>query len=179
MILETQRLTLRQIDKTDSIPYLQYLIDNKEFLEEWEPKREDSDYSIEKIENQIDKEIAKSQNKNGYLYLIIPKNTDEIIGTIKIWNIVYGPFMSCNIGYKLSKAHINKGYMTEAIIEIKKYCFTDLGLHRIEVSIMPKNVRSQKVIQKAGFSFEGTSKKYVKINGVWEDHDNYVIINEI
>ena len=179
MILETQRLFLRQISRTDSIPYLKYLLDNKEFLEEWEPKREDSDYSIEKIENQIDKEIAKSQNKNAYLFLIIKKNTDEIIGTIKLWNIVYGPFMSCNIGYKLSKANINNGYMTEALIEIKKYCFTDLELHRIAANIMPKNVRSQKVLQKAGFELEGTSKKYLKINGVWEDHDNYVVINEV
>ena len=178
MIIETKRLILRTIEQSDSEMYLQYLIRNRKFLEEWEPKREESDYSIEKIESQINDETIKMLDKKSYLFLILNKMCGEIIGTIKISNIILGPFMSCYLGYKLSDAYINNGFMTEAVLAIKDYCFKDLGLHRIEANVMPRNVRSQKVLMKAGFAYEGISKKYLKINGVWEDHEHYVILNE-
>jgi len=178
MVLETKRLILRPVEQSDAEPYLQYLIRNKNFLEEWEPKREESDYVIEKIEKQINEENIRSQDKKSYLFLILKRKSQEIIGTIKISNIILGPFLSCYIGYKLSDAYINNGYMTEAVLAIKDYCFRNLGLHRIEANVMPRNVRSQKVLLKAGFVYEGTSKKYLKINGVWEDHEHYVILNE-
>jgi len=178
MILETKRLILRTIEQSDAETYLQYLVRNKKFLEEWEPKREESDYSIEKIENQINDDNKKLLDKKSYLFLIMNKISGEIIGTIKISNVILGPFLSCYIGYKLSDAYINNGYMTEAVIAIKDYCFKNLGLHRIEANVMPRNARSKKVLMKAGFVYEGISKKYLKINGVWEDHEHYVVINE-
>jgi len=178
MVLETTRLILRTIEPSDAEKYLQYLIRNKKFLEEWEPKREESDYSIEKIESQINDENKRSLDKKSYLFLILNKKSEEIIGTIKISNIILGPFLSCYLGYKLSDAYINNGYMTEAVLAIKDYCFNDLGLHRIEANVMPRNVRSQKVLLKSGFVCEGISKKYLKINGVWEDHEHYVVLNE-
>jgi ribosomal-protein-alanine N-acetyltransferase len=43
---------------------------------------------------------------------------------------------------------------------------------------MPRNIRSLKVLQKNGFNEEGLAKKYLKINGKWEDHVHMVILNE-
>lgn len=43
---------------------------------------------------------------------------------------------------------------------------------------MPYNKASQAVIKKCGFISEDISRKYMKINGVWEDDIHYVILNE-
>jgi ribosomal-protein-alanine N-acetyltransferase len=43
---------------------------------------------------------------------------------------------------------------------------------------MPRNKRSIQVVKKRGFFYEGTSKHYLKINGKWEDHAHYVLLNE-
>jgi ribosomal-protein-alanine N-acetyltransferase len=68
--------------------------------------------------------------------------------------------------------------MTEAISAGVSVIFEDYGLHRIEANIMPKNKRSLRVAEKLGFYNEGYAKKYLKINGVWEDHIHMVKIND-
>lgn len=68
--------------------------------------------------------------------------------------------------------------MTETVNEVVRYAFESLGLHRIEGNIMPRNKASIGVVEKCGFVNEGTSRKYLKINGVWEDHIHFVKINE-
>ncbi len=49
---------------------------------------------------------------------------------------------------------------------------------RIEGNIMPRNRASIAVVEKCGFVREGISRKYLKINGVWEDHVHDVVLNE-
>lgn len=43
---------------------------------------------------------------------------------------------------------------------------------------MPKNKASLKVVENLSFINEGISKKYLKINGSWEDHIHMVFLNE-
>jgi ribosomal-protein-alanine N-acetyltransferase len=61
---------------------------------------------------------------------------------------------------------------------VVEYAFNELKLHRIEANIIPRNAGSIRAVEKAGFTCEGTSKKYLQINGVWEDHAHYVRLNE-
>ena len=48
---------------------------------------------------------------------------------------------------------------------------------RVEANIMPRNTASRRAAAKAGFVEEGLSRKYLKINGVWEDHIHMVRLN--
>jgi [ribosomal protein S5]-alanine N-acetyltransferase len=57
------------------------------------------------------------------------------------------------------------------------YAFEVLKLHRIEAGVMPHNIGSIRVLEKTGFHKEGLSKKNVKINGKWEDHLHFAIVN--
>jgi ribosomal-protein-alanine N-acetyltransferase len=42
---------------------------------------------------------------------------------------------------------------------------------------MPHNKGSIRVVEKAGFELEGLNKKNVLINGKWEDHLHFAIVN--
>jgi ribosomal-protein-alanine N-acetyltransferase len=68
--------------------------------------------------------------------------------------------------------------MTEAIRMVTAFGLNALDLHRIQASIMPRNLASQRVVENAGYIREGYSENYVKINGVWEDHFIYAITCE-
>ncbi len=78
----------------------------------------------------------------------------------------------------MDEDEINKGYMTEAIMAVVKVAFKEMKLHRIEANVMPRNLRSIRVVEKCGFINEGLAKQYLKINGVWEDHYHMVILND-
>ena len=101
-----------------------------------------------------------------------------VIGDLTFNNIVRGAFQSCHLGYKIDGRQLNQGFMTEALRCAIAYVFSELKLHRIEANIMPRNARSRRVVEKLGFVQEGLARKYLKINGAWEDHFHYVLLND-
>jgi ribosomal-protein-alanine N-acetyltransferase len=145
----------------------------------WEPIRPDSYFKDAAIRTRIEEEIKGNSTQSLMSLYISPRGEERIIGNVTLSNIVRGPFQSCYMGYKLDEKEINNGYITEAIEKVVEIAFLELGLHRIQASIMPKNIRSIKVMEKLGFINEGLSKEYLKINGVWEDHLHYVILNKL
>jgi ribosomal-protein-alanine N-acetyltransferase len=48
----------------------------------------------------------------------------------------------------------------------------------VQPAIIPRNTASTRVAQKVGFRHEGRALRYLKINGVWEDHDIYALTSE-
>jgi ribosomal-protein-alanine N-acetyltransferase len=56
--------------------------------------------------------------------------------------------------------------------------FDELGLHRVEANVIPRNVRSLAVVERAGFVREGFSARYLRIGGRWEDHIRLARIND-
>lgn len=64
---------------------------------------------------------------------------------------------NAELGYWLARRYWNKGIMTKAVQQFVKYGFS-LGLKRIYAKVFPFNLASQKVLEKAGFSYEGRLK---------------------
>lgn len=181
MMYETERLILRVLDKNSAGLLLDYYARNKDFLEEWELKRNDDFYTLEAQAAQLRSDYKDfEENRALRLWLFIKGDTEgnRTIGAIAFNNIVRGAFLSCFLGYKLDKAEINKGYITEALEKGIDIIFNEYNLHRIEANIMPKNARSLRVTEKLGFYSEGLAKSYLRINGKWEDHIHMVLLNK-
>ena len=178
-VYETDRLILKTLDASYAGAVLDYYERNKSFLEEWEAVKTDDFYTIQYHKELLSKELAGMENTNLLKLWIFKKDDDSsVIGCIVFNNIVKGAFLSCHLGYKLDKDELNKGYITEALQKGIQIVFEEYGLHRIEANIMPKNVRSFRVVEKLGFYNEGLAYKYLKINGNWEDHIHMVLLND-
>jgi ribosomal-protein-alanine N-acetyltransferase len=181
--LETKRLYLRILDETYASQVLAFYQNNRQFLEPWEPARNDAFYTLESQRTGLYLDQQALLNGQMVRFWIFSKNTDTTesipIGTVAITNIIRGVFKSCYIGYKLDQRFCGFGFMAEALEGVVRFAFEALRLHRIEANIMPRNQKSIKVIIKAGFNYEGLSKDYLKINGIWENHYRYAIINHV
>ena len=178
-IYETDRLILKTLDSSYAGAVLDYYERNKSFLEEWEAVKGDEFYTKQYHEELLAKELSGIENINLLKLWIFKKEDDSrVIGSIVFNNIVHGAFLSCHLGYKLDKDELNKGYITEALQKGIQVIFEEYGLHRIEANIMPKNIRSFRVVEKLGFYNEGLAYKYLKINGNWEDHIHMVLLND-
>lgn len=174
---ETKSLILRNLQEDDCIKLQSYLLENRDFLEKWSPKVDENFYDISNLKKIINDDNKSNLSKSSLKLHIFLKENNKLIGSISLSNIVYGAFLSCFLGYKLHTNYTKQGYMSEALEKIVDIAFDELKLHRIEANIMPMNLASQKLVQKFSFENEGLSKKYLKINGVWEDHYHYVLIN--
>lgn len=180
-VYETDRLILKVLDGTYAEQVLDYYIRNREFLTEWEPKHPVEFFTVEAQKAQLEKNLSGIEEKQSLRLWIFKKEDpadSRIIGTIAFNHIIWGSFLSCIAGYKLDGQECSKGYATEAMKKGIEIMFEEYKLHRIEANIMPKNLRSLRVAEKLGFYNEGLARRYLRINGKWEDHIHMVLLNE-
>ena len=111
-------------------------------------------------------------------FLICRVEDDAIVGQINLSQIFRKAFQNAYLGYQLFNGYTGKGYMTEAVELVLKFAFEKLKLHRIEANVQPNNKASVAVLQRNGFTKEGFSKRYLKINRKWRDHERWAIIKE-
>ena len=99
-------------------------------------------------------------------------------GEMNLSSIRRGPFQSGYVGYWIDEAVSGRGYTPEALVVAARFAFEQLRLHRLQVSIVPRNAASLRVVEKLGLRREGLAERYVEINGVWEDHYRFAITAE-
>jgi [ribosomal protein S5]-alanine N-acetyltransferase len=99
-------------------------------------------------------------------------------GEINMNSIQRGPFQSAYVGYWIDEARAGHSYMSEACVVVLRYAFEELLLHRLQISIIPRNENSRRVMDKLAVRQEGIAERYLEIDGVWEDHIRYAITAE-
>ncbi|MFR8052394.1 MAG: GNAT family N-acetyltransferase [Negativibacillus massiliensis] len=175
----TQRLLFLPAETSLAKGIAEYYLRNREFLRAFEPERDESFFTEETQRELLIQEEENICKAVGFRFYLAPASQQEkIIGKIALNNVVWGCFESCFLGYSLDKDYLRQGLMTEAVNECVRIAFEELGLHRIEANVMPHNQASLGVLKKCGFCEERLAKKYLKINGVWEDHIHMVKLNE-
>lgn len=176
-MLKGNKVYLRFIDSGDERELLSLNLRNRDFFGKYSATRDDAFFTLEHHVRLIDKYREDRYEDARYAFGIFRQDSDELVGVITLSDIIRGPIQSCFVGYSMDQDHNGKGFMTEAVELVVAYGFRALNLHRIEAGVMPSNAGSQRVLEKCGFEREGLWRKNVRINGKWEDHYAYGIIN--
>lgn len=154
-ILETERFVLRQLNQDDSREIFQYFsLDEVTKFYDLE-----SFTNIEQAEELIDRWNQKFERNQGLRWGITLRSESRVIGTCGFHGWMKNHYKA-EIGYELTPEYWRQGYMTEVIQKAIEFGFNNLGLNRIEAFVEPENVGSRKVLEKIGFSEEGTLKEH-------------------
>ncbi|MBN1891282.1 MAG: GNAT family N-acetyltransferase [Clostridiales bacterium] len=177
--LRTDRLIMSVLSPSSAEQVAAYLSRNRTFHQPFHQLHDDSYFMpfVQKRYIRSDMNGFFERSQCGF-WLIKRSNPDAIIGRVSYTAITRGALQSCLLGYHLDKDEVGKGYMTEAITSGCAYMFKEWKLHRIQADIMPRNQRSINTIERCGFVREGLCVKYMAINGKWEDHAMYALIND-
>jgi len=114
------------------------------------------------------------------VWAIIEKESGTIIGSIGLEPDKRRPgIKSRELGYALSHEHWGKGLMTEAARAVIDFGFKVYRYDVISACTGPDNKRSQSVIKKCGFVYEGTERRvYKTYDGTIRDSKCYSILRE-
>lgn len=77
-----------------------------------------------------------------------------------------------------NKDNQGKGIGSYAVTNILKHAFYNLNLRRVELDVLASNARAIHLYEKIGFKREGTKRKSVFKNGIFEDMHFYAILKE-
>ena len=175
-----RRVLLRPLVVEDFAAWQEVRRRNADWLLKWEPMRTpgapDPIESRDAFAMRCGARQRERQLGTGYGYGIFVDG--RFVGEINLNIVQRGPFQSAYVGYWVDEAHAGHGYTPEALVCLMKAAFEDLRLHRIQVSIIPRNTASRRVVEKLGLRDEGIAERYLEINGVWEDHIRYAMTME-
>ncbi len=89
-----------------------------------------------------------------YQWGVFRRSDDTLVGTCTLAH-VDTQNRRAEIGFILRFDQWGQGYMSEAINTLLRYAFDELGLHRIEADVDPRNDASIRLLKKLGFQREG------------------------
>jgi len=138
--MRTARTVIRLLDLDEAELLRRYRTENREHLAPWEPLRTESHYSLEGCRQAIEAGLEAARGDRGYPFAILTPDATT------------------------------KGLMFEALDAAVRYAFGPLDFHRVMANYMPRNERSGRLLERLGFEKEGYAKRYLKIDGLWEDH---------
>jgi ribosomal-protein-alanine N-acetyltransferase len=175
-----RRVVLRPLVLDDFPGWREVRRRNAEWLLKWEPMRiagaPDPVESRDAFAIRCGARQRERQLGTGYGYGIFVDGA--FAGEINLSIVQRGPFQSSYLGYWIDEAHAGKGLMPEAVVCMVRSAFEDLSLHRVQISIIPRNAPSRRVVEKLEIRNEGLAERYLEINGVWEDHLRFAITQE-
>lgn len=162
--IETSRLILKGISP-DDMKYIFEILTKPE-IKKILGHRSEEDYRKEEFKH---KNGYSSYNRSFILFLLIDKESDNIIGRCGLhnWNKEH---KRAEIGYIMEDERFKgKGLMTEAINAIIDYGFNKLNLNRIEALVGIGNVPSLRLMERYNFKKEGVLRQHYHVSDNFED----------
>lgn len=115
------------------------------------------------------------KNETAFNFAIVPHDVDEVVGMIDLRK--FNPrHKNAETGYWMGRNFRNKGYTVDAVKLLLSFAFNQLKCQRVQAHTVPANRVSQRVLEKAGFTFEGTLRRYVRHHGRYKDICMYSIL---
>jgi len=161
--LETERLLLRDYEKTDLEKYFRlksdvetmyYLQDIRLFSKE----EAEADFA------NVLRDMAE-QNRKYYFFHVEDKRTKEQIGSVGYTVTDSTPIGKLvHLGYFIYPRFWNHGYVTEAVRKVLEFAFLENGVYRVTTGCLADNIGSERVMQKCGMIKEA---EHID----WEWHD--------
>jgi len=163
-MLEGKTVNLRIMEKED-LPLISEWFNDPEYGGEYEPLEQ---ITLKELEKWYDSPHPNEE------WFIVEKKDKSKIG--HVFHTASG--QGFEIGYRLIPSERNKGYGAEAVNLVVDFLFLSKNIVRIQAKANPRNIASQRVLEKAGFKREGVIRKDVFIRGKWQDGVLYSILRE-
>ena len=175
MTLEADGVLLRLLRLRDRAEWQAVRARNVDWLRPWEATSPTPSRPLGFAEYVTE---TRRQARRGEGLTFVIEVGGEIVGQLSVSSIVYGSARSASIGYWVSRHVAGRGIVPTAVALAVDYCFTVLGLHRVEINIRPENAASLRVVEKLGLRDEGVRRRYLHIDGDWRDHRTFAVLAE-
>jgi [ribosomal protein S5]-alanine N-acetyltransferase len=173
------RLRLRTMMEEDYDAWFEVRARCRDWLVPWEPRPAGAPPTPEDRASFGVRCAARERERQlgtGYGFGIFVEG--RFAGEITLSSIQRGPFQNAFVGYWVDRSLAGNGLAPEATVLVLRFAFEELGLHRVEVAIVPRNTASRRVVEKVDLREEGVALRYLEIDGRWEDHARYAITAE-
>jgi RimJ/RimL family protein N-acetyltransferase len=163
--LDTPRLQLRPLERSDTLA-IQRSAGNREIADSMISLPHP--YPADEAECYFARHQAERKAGRAVAFIIEHKAEGWFCGLVEVRAIDRQHSLG-ELSFWLAVEAWGQGYMTEAVREVVRYGFEDLGLNRLYAYHMVRNPASGRVLEKNGFKQEGLLRQRVRKWGKFED----------
>ena len=167
---------LRPPEMRDFEPWAALREKSRAFLTQWEPTWPGDDLTRAAFRRRLRRHEQEIDNDEAYPFLIFREGDNALLGGLTLGQIKRGVAQSATLGYWMGAPYAGMGYMSRAVRAMTGFAFTVLRLHRIEAACLPHNEASVRLLERNGFKREGLARAYLRINGLWQDHVLFALL---
>ncbi len=150
--------------------------ESRAFLEPWEPTWPADTLSRAAFVRRLRRQAQEWRDDEGYSFLVFDHRTDALVGGLNLSNVRRGVAQMATLGYWAGQACARRGYISGGARLALGFAFDQLNLHRVEAACLPRNEASRGLLEKIGFTYEGYARAYLRIDGAWQDHALYAMV---
>jgi ribosomal-protein-alanine N-acetyltransferase len=143
---------------------------SRSFLMPWEPTWPGDDLTRPAFRRRIKRHSEEMDRDESYAFLLFRQADDRLLGGLTLGQVRRGVAQAATIGYWMGETYAGRGYMARALRAAVNYSFSTLRLHRLEAACLPTNRASIRLLEGVGFHREGHARSYLCIDGRWQDH---------
>lgn len=122
------------------------------------------------------REMLAADENTTFAFAIIYDS--KVIGSIGVFRQSNIHYRTAELGYYIAEEYWGKGIMTDAVKQVCSYVFSNSDIIRIYAEPFSHNIGSCRVLEKAGFTFEGTLSRNAVKNGKVIDMKMYALTDE-
>jgi len=174
-----RRVVLRTLTERDYDEWFAVRDRCRDWLVPWEPRPNGAPAPAEDRQSFASRCAIRERERQlgtGYGFGLFVGG--RFAGEVTLSSIQRGPFQSGHIGYWVDRDLAGHGYVPEGVVMVLQFSFDSIALHRVEISIIPRNHSSLRVMEKLDIRREGVAVGYLEIDGRWEDHARFGITAE-
>lgn len=177
-VLHGGEVYLRMPQMSDYPAWAELRAQSREFLTPWEPAWTSSELTRTSFRRRLKYYARDFKEDLGYAFFVFAMSDDTLLGGLTLSNVRRGVTQACTLGYWIGTPHAGQGFMTAGVNAVIPFVFETLALHRLEAACLPHNEASMKLLERCGFSREGMARRYLKINGIWQDHVTFGLLED-
>ncbi len=177
-VLFGETLVLHTPEHEDYEQWVELRLKSEKFLRPFEPAWHRYDLTRRSFRKRVEYYQKGQKEGTSYSFFLKSREEEQLLGSLTLSNIRYGVISSGSLGYWIGQPFARKGHMGEALRVLLPFAFGVLKLHRLEAACLPENRASIALLRKTGFQQEGVARKYLQINGVWQDHLLFALLED-
>lgn len=132
-------------------------------------------YTKKDAEEFITAMLAADKTKT-FAFAITADN--KVVGSVGVFRCDNIHFRTAELGYYIGEAYWGKGIGTSAVMQVCRYVFENTDIIRIFAEPFAYNKASCRVLEKAGFQFEGVLRNNAVKNGRVLDMRMYSLVRQ-
>jgi [ribosomal protein S5]-alanine N-acetyltransferase len=175
-VIEGEGVFLRAPQMADFQEWAELRESSRAFLTPWEPTWLHNDLTRGAFRRRLKRYAEDLRSDQAYPFFVFRRADHALVGGLTLANVRRGVAQAGSLGYWIGEPYARHGLMTSAVNALIPFAFESLRLHRLEAACIPSNVASIRLLERTGFTREGFARQYLCINGVWQDHLLYGLL---